>query len=123
EWTIPPGGSLTRGLIEVNGLARYLNDEGKLDKELLYKDLRCLIAQPENLQGLEKSDPKVAELLQNLTGGESRALLGPLTSDMLSEALAKLNTSDPARQHLSDQLVIVQPGQTIQVPQFSFPGE
>ena len=123
EFVIKAGGSLTRALVEVNGLGRYLTDEAKLNKDLLYKDLLCLIAQPENLQGLEKSDSKVADLLRDLNSQDSRNLIGSLTADMLSEALAKLNTNDPARVNLHDQLVIVQHGQTIQVPQFSHPGE
>ena len=123
EFVIKAGGSLTRALVEVNGLGRYLTDEAKLNKDLLYKDLLCLIAQPENLQGLEKSDSKVADLLRDLNSQDSRNLIGSLTADMLSEALAKLNPNDPARVNLHDQLVIVQHGQTIQVPQFSHPGE
>ncbi len=95
EFTIKAGGSLTRALVEINGLGRYLTDEAKLNKDLLYRDLLCLIAQPENMQLLEERDSKVADLLKELTSEESRRLLGSLTVDGLSEALAKLNSSDP----------------------------
>lgn len=123
EFTIKAGGSLTRALVEINGLGRYLTDEAKLNKDLLYRDLLCLIAQPENMQLLEERDSKVADLLKELTSEESRRLLGPLTADGLSEALAKLNSSDPSRRGFNEQLVFVQPEDTVQVPQFSHPGE
>lgn len=123
EFTIKAGGSLTRALVEINGLGRYLTDEAKLNKDLLYRDLLCLIAQPENMQLLEERDSKVADLLQELNSEESRRLLGPLTADGLSEALAKLNSSDPSRRSFNEQLVFVQPEDTVQVPQFSHPGE
>lgn len=123
EFTIKAGGSLTRALVEINGLGRYLTDEAKLDKDLLYNDLLCLIAQPENLQLLETRDSKVADRLKELNSEESRRLIGPLTADKLSEVLAKLNAGDLSRRSFNEQLVIVQPGDTVQVPQFSHPDE
>lgn len=119
EFTIKEGQSLTRALIEVNGLGRYLNEEGKLDVDGLYKDLACLLVQPENFSGIESSDPKVAAFIKSVTGGQVATLVGPLSADLIYDGLRVLNENDPARKAYSDQLVIVHPDQKIQVPDFT----
>lgn len=119
EFTIKAGQSLTRALVEVNGLGRYLNEEGKLDVPALYRDLACLLVQPENFSQLEKSDPKVAAFIQSVTGGEVPNLIGPLSADLIYGGLRVLNENDPGRTRYHDQLVIIQPGQTFHVPDFS----
>lgn len=119
EFTIKEGQSLTRALIEVNGLGRYLNEEGKLDVDGLYKDLACLLVQPENFSEIESSDPKVAAFIKSVTGDQVATLVGPLSADLIYGGLKVLNEDDPARKAYSNQLVIVHPGQKIQVPDFT----
>lgn len=82
----------------------------------------CLLAQPENLQTLEQSDPAVANLLKKLNSEEHKNEHGPMTAEMLYKELEELNVS-PQRQPYHKQLVIIFEKQVFQVPQFSFPGE
>ncbi len=123
EFKIEKGDFLTRALVKVNGLTRYLTEDLKVDKGKLYQDLMCLVAQPENLEMLEKSDPKVAKKLKELNSEENRRLYGSPTAEMLYDALAKLNREDPERKDYNDQLVMSFIGNIFQVPQFSHPGE
>lgn len=91
--TITDGSSMSRVLIEVNGLGRYLKPDGTFDEELIYKDLLCTIYLPENQDQLKKSDPKLAAAVESLKANES--ITGPVTADMLREVVIKVN--DPTR--------------------------
>lgn len=119
EFTIKEGQSLTRALVEVNGLGRYLNEEGKLDVDSLYRDLACLLVIPENIGRLEQSDPKVVAFLRSVTGGEVSSLVGPLSSDIIYEGLRVLNENDPQRSGYSRQLVVIKAGQVFLIPDFT----
>lgn len=116
-YTIKPGDSLTRALIEVNGLGRYLDGNGKLDVPSLYKDLACMLVLPENLAELERTDPAVADVIKGLMSPESRAHTGPIDDEMIWVALGKVN-KDPRFPGASGQLAIVQPDQEVAVPKF-----
>lgn len=116
-YTINPGDSLTRALIVVNGLERYLTEQGRLNVDQLYKDLACLVIRPENIAELKKSDPEVAEAIEGLTTPDSISLTGPLTNEMVHETLQKINERErfPGAHQ---QLVVIQPNQGFAIPKF-----
>lgn len=122
EITIKAGGSLTKALEEVNGKERYLTEDLKSNKEQYFKDLLCLIAQPENIQLLEKRDPDVAQKIKELTSEESLNLNGPLIAERLMEVLEELNKIDPNRREFNEDFVLVHPLDKVFTPQFSHPG-
>lgn len=89
EYVVKPGGSLSRGLIEVNGLGRYLNADGTFDENKIYKDLLCTIYLPENMDQLAKSDPVLHAAVKSLQ--DNVAITGSVTADMLRDVVIKVN--------------------------------
>lgn len=90
EYVVQPGGSLSRGLIEVNGLGRYLHPDGTFNEEQIYKDLLCTIYLPENMDQLKESDPVLHAAIESLKANEK--LTGPITPAMLREVVIVVNT-------------------------------
>ncbi|MEX2028153.1 MAG: hypothetical protein WD988_01480 [Candidatus Curtissbacteria bacterium] len=121
EYEIKSGDSLTKALVDVNGLDRYLNSEGKLDVDKLYKDLACLLAISANQSALESSDPTVANFVKDMFSEKTRALIGPPTAQRILDGFEELNAPNGKERHpgSSSQLVITQSGQIFQIPQFS----
>ncbi len=122
EMTVAPGDSLTKLLVDVNGLPRYLADDGKsLDVQKLYKDLACMLVIPENRPIIAQSDSDVASLLDTMF--QNRTLIGPLTPKMIYDMIDFLNAkrSKDLPPGASPQLVIIQPGQHFLTPDFSQP--
>ncbi len=118
DYEIKSGGSLTRSLIEVNGLGHYLDASGKLDVPKLYDDLACMLLIPENQDLLSKTDPTVANFVKSITSEEGKSVVGPLTPELIFDGLKSINTKDGVERYqgASDQLVIVQPGDQVKVP-------
>ncbi|MBI2430474.1 MAG: hypothetical protein HYV39_00425 [Candidatus Levybacteria bacterium] len=113
-----PGDSFFGLLIKVNGLGRYLDEDAKLDVSKLYPDLMCLLAHDDNELIIGKSDPKAIAVVRSLK--ENARLIGPVTSDMLYQALIKLN-NPPRFPGADKQLVTSHPeaGVTVTVPKFT----
>ncbi len=118
DYEIKSGGSLTRSLIEVNGLGYYLDASGKLDLPKLYDDLACMILMPENQDLLSKTDPTVANFVKSITSDEGRGVVGSLTPELIYDGLKSINMKDGVERYkgANDQLVIVQPGDQVKVP-------
>lgn len=119
EMTVAPGDSLTKLLVDVNGLPRYLTSDGKnLDVQKLYKDLACLLVVPENRPVIHQSDNTVAGMLD--TAFQNRTLIGPVTPKMIFDLVDTLNAQrvKDLPQNANPQLVIIQPGQKFQIPDF-----
>lgn len=122
EMTVAPGDSLTKLLVDVNGLPRYLATDGKtLDIQKLYQDLACMLVIPENRPTIAQSDSDVASLLD--TAFQNRTLIGPVTAKMIYDLIDFLNAtrSKNLPPGASPQLVIIQPGQKFLTPDFTQP--
>lgn len=121
EFEIKEGDFLTKALVDVNGIDRYLGPDGKMDVNKLYQDLMCLLAIPENQAALESSDPLVAQFVRDMMSRPMEDLIGPATADRLFEGLQALNSPGGQDRYpgASSQLVVVQPGQEFQIPDFT----
>lgn len=117
DFEVKSGDSLTKALVEVNGLGRYLTTEGKLNVDKLYKDLVCMLAQEPNIEQVLKTDPVAGNFLKMVMSGENKDLIGPATATTIYDGLKALNT--PERfDKTHDQLVVIQPGDNYKVPDF-----
>lgn len=126
EKTVQEGDSLTKLIVDENGVDRYLKkgEDGKfgLDVDALYEDLMCLLVQPENMAQLQNDDPEAASLitsmleLQKVTGSK-------ITSEQLYDAFKdKLNTPERV-QGANNQLVLTYPESKWRVPSYKKPGD
>ncbi len=121
-YTMKPGDSLTSALMNINK-KRYLNSEGMIDLDILYRDLACVLTQEHNLAQLDKTDPDVSSAIRdNISKAQ---IVGPLTSERVYDILEKLN-KNPRSPGADKQLAIDQPGQefaiTIAIPKFPYEG-
>ncbi len=118
EMTVQPGDSITKLLVDVNGLPRYLTSDGKLNLDLLYKDAACFLVLKGNRQVLGQSDPVIADFLDTVL--RNRDTVGPATGPMIYDSLKALNTANGKERFpgANSQLAIIQPGQIFMVPDF-----
>ena len=121
EMEIKQGDFLTKLLVDANGMKRYLNPDGTMDVNLLYQDLACLLAIPENQKKLESSDPTVANFVKGMMDPENQLVFGQTTADKLLEGFFILNSPNGQERYpgASKQLVIVHEGQIFLVPYFT----
>lgn len=120
EFEIKQGDFLTKALVDVNGVDRYLDANGQMDVNKLYKDLMCLLVIPQNIAQLEKTDPTVAQFIKGMLDQNTASLVGSANATRLYDGLAALNSPQGADRfpNASKQLVIVQAGNRFLVPKF-----
>jgi len=121
EMKIKQGDFLTKLLVDTNGMKRYLKPDGTMDVKLLYRDLACLLAIPENQQALESSDPTVANFVKSVMNPDNQLIFGQTTADKLLEGFFILNSPNGQERYpgASKQLMIVHEGQVFLVPYFT----
>jgi hypothetical protein len=117
------GDYLTKMLVDINGEGRYVLPDGGMNVDLLYKDLMCLLAIPENINELknESADPLVAKYVENRMSTDNQIRFGPATATTLYRGLLELNSPDGKDRYpnADKQLVKIQPGQKFKIPDFS----
>lgn len=122
ERTIEDGGSISSELFAVNGIGRYLTPDGKISKEVVYKDILCAMWRPENTVQMKKADPVLSEAIEDLRAHKDVA--GEVTWSMLREVVERVNQSRtdtlkrPDGSNINPQLHLTYAGDAWQIPKF-----
>ncbi len=115
DYTIKENESLSRALIEVNGLGFYLTPEGKLDVPKIYEGIACMVLIPENRQLISSRDKEFKNFIDDATSPQNKQHLSPLTPEMIYDGLEKIN--NPRRYPNTDsQLELVHTNDNVKVP-------
>jgi len=117
--TVQEGDSLTKLIVDVNGVDRYVTKGADglfaMDVDLLYRDLMVMVAQPDNMTQLQKDDPEAASLVTAITEMK-KVTGGSITSEELYDALkSKLNSPERVA-GANKQLVLTHVGSEYKVP-------